>query len=401
MSGRPSVLFISHRMPYPPDKGERIRAWALLRHLSKRFDIHLGCLTDAAVEPCQPEALRQCCVDVGVFGMGRRRQVLHALTRLRPGRPMMPDYYHRPALQRWVDGVLARRRVDVVYVCSAAMLPYVLAHPGPVRVLDMQDVNSEKWAAYAAGKRGPMRLVWAREGRTLLDFERAAARTCDRTLLVTAAEAQRFRELAPESAARIDWLEHGVDIDTFSPGRSYADPYAGLAGAGPDIVFTGTMDYWPNEDAVMWFAREAMPGLRRRWPELRLHVVGAGPGARVRRLARLGGVHVTGRVADVRPYLAHAALAVAPLRIARGIQNKVLEAMAMGRPVVASPGAFEGIRAEPGRDLLVADGVAETVLRVLEVLDGRHEGLGAAARTLIETRYSWQSVVARLDQFLP
>jgi sugar transferase (PEP-CTERM/EpsH1 system associated) len=242
--------------------------------------------------------------------------------------------------------------------------------------------------------------VWAREGRTLLAFERAAARACDATLLVTEREARRFIELAPEVADRIDWLEHGVDTESFAPSRDFPDPYGALPGAGPDIVFTGNMDYWPNVDAVSWFAQAMMPPLRRRHPELRFTIVGANPTAAVKRLARLPGVHVTGRVADVRPYLAHAALAVAPLGIGRGIQNKVLEAMAMGRPVVASPGAFEGIEAEPGRDLLVADGAEATERCILDVLAGGHAGMGAAGRARIEARYSWQATLARLDRIL-
>ncbi len=426
MSTKPGLLFISHRLLFPPDKGERIRGWALLRHLAATYDIYLGCLTDEPVEPRSLEALRGVCAEVAVFGMHRRWQKVWALLRLRPGRALMLDYYQRDGLQRWVDGVVGRHRLDVVYIYSTAMAPYVFrgAAPDPARglcpldphqglkpldphdekaiprlILDMQDIDSEKWTSYAAQSAWPMRLIWAREGRTLLAYERAAAHACDSTLLVTEKEARRFIELAPESAARIDWLEHGVDAERFAPGP-FPDPYAGLPGAGPDIVFTGNMDYWPNADAAIWFAREAMPGLRQRWPELRFHVVGANPGAEVLQLAQLAGVHVTGRVADVRPYVAHAALAVAPLRIARGIQNKVLEAMAMAKPVVASPGAFEGIRAEAGRDLLIADGVAETVRRVLEVLDGQHAGLGPAARARIEAGYSWQSGMARLDRIL-
>jgi sugar transferase (PEP-CTERM/EpsH1 system associated) len=400
MSAKPGLLFVSHRLLFPPDKGERIRGWALLRHLSASYDIHLGCLDDEPAAPAALAALGSVCAEVAAFAMNKRRQKLHALLRLRPGRPLMPDYYHHAGLQRWVDGVLARQRMEILYIYSAAMAPYVLGHDRPGRILDMQDIDSEKWTSYAARAAWPMRLVWAREGRTLLAFERAAARACDATLLVTEKEARRFMQLAPESAQKIGWLEHGVDTGFFAPGQDFADPYAGLPGAGPDLVFTGNMDYWPNADAVLWFAHEVMPQLRRHRPEVRLHVVGANPGPDITGLARLPGIHVTGRVPDVRPYVAHAALAVAPLRIARGIQNKVLEAMAMGRPVVASPGAFEGIRAEPGRDLLVADGAAETVRCVLEILDGRHPGLGAAGRALIEARYSWRSGLARLDRIL-
>ena len=400
MSAKPGLLFISHRLLYPPDKGERIRGWALLRHLSASYDIHLGCLADEPVPPGALEALKSRCAEVAVFAMSKRWQKLHALLRLRPGRPLMLDYYHHAGLQGWVNTVLARERIKILYIYSAAMAPYVLGYDRPGRILDMQDIDSEKWTSYAARASWPMRLVWAREGRTLLAFERAAARACDATLLVTEKEAQRFIQLAPESAAKIDWLEHGVDCESFAPGQDFPDPYAGLPGAGPDLVFTGNMDYWPNADAMLWFAHDVMPELRRHRPGLRLHIVGANPGADIKGLARLAGISVTGRVADVRPWLAHAALAVAPLRIARGIQNKVLEAMAMGKPVVATSAAFEGIRAEPGRDLLVADGVAETVRCVLEVLEGRHPGIGAAGRALIEARYSWQSGLARLDHIL-
>ena len=432
MSGKPGLLFISHRLLFPPDKGERIRGWGLLRHLAGTYDIHLGCLSEEPATPRSLEALGSVCAEVAVFGMNRRWQKARALLRLRPGRALMLDYYYRAELQRWVNKIQTQKNISVIYIYSTAMAPYVLhqsrgAAPGPHQgprpldplkswgqgghrplagpgqspglILDMQDIDSEKWTTYAARTPWPMRAVWAREGRTLLAYERAAAQACDSTLLVTEKEARHFMQLAPESAAKIDWLEHGVDAETFAPGP-FPDPYAGLPGSGPDIVFTGNMDYWPNADAATWFAAEAMPALRQRWPELRFHVVGANPGPDVLRLAALAGVHVTGRVPDVRPYLAHAALAVAPLRIARGIQNKVLEAMAMARPVVASPGAFEGISAEPGLEVLVADGVEETVRLVLEVLDGRHAGLGAAARARIEARYSWRSGLARLDRIL-
>jgi sugar transferase (PEP-CTERM/EpsH1 system associated) len=289
--------------------------------------------------------------------------------------------------------------MDVLYIYSAAMAPYLLHHPG-LRVLDAQDIDSEKWTSYAAQARWPMRLVWAREGRTLLAFERLAASACDSTLFVTEAEARHFMTLAPESAGKIDWLENGVDLAKFDPDHDHDNPYAALPDQGPHLVFTGNMDYWPNADAVIWFAEQAMPALRQRHPGLCFHVVGANPGSRVLRLATLPGVYVTGRVPDVRPYLAHAAVAVAPLRIARGIQNKVLESMAMARPVVASPQAFVGIDAVAGRDLLVAEGAEDTVRCVLEVLDGTHPALASAGRARVEARYGWPAQLARLDGLL-
>ena len=210
-------------------------------------------------------------------------------------------------------------------------------------------------------------------------------------------ECRRFAELAPESRDRVSWVENGVDLDAFSPAHEFGTPYAD---AGPHFVFTGHMDYWPNADAAAWFAREAMPPLRRRVPDARFHVVGANPGPEVAALAALPGVHVTGRVPDVRPYVAHAAAAVAPLRIARGIQNKVLEAMAMGRPVIASPEAFEGVRAEKGRDLLVGEGADALARLSAEVAEGAHPGLGGRARQAMEGSYAWERTLARMDSIL-
>jgi sugar transferase (PEP-CTERM/EpsH1 system associated) len=265
--------------------------------------------------------------------------------------------------------------------------------PGLHRVLDLVDVDSEKWRAYAQDARAPMRQVWAREARTLLAFERRAAASFDRTLLVSEAEAAAFRRLAPDSAGRIDHVDNGVELSRFDPGLPSADPYSGQP---PAIAFTGTMDYRPNVEAVSFFAREVMPLLRAE-REVGFHIVGASPSAAVRELASLPGVHVAGPVPDMRPYIAHAAVCVAPLRIARGIQNKVLEAMAMARPVVASPEAFEGVRAVAGRDLLVAEDAAKMARCVLEVLRGAHPGLGAAARAAVTANHDWSGTLRRLD----
>jgi sugar transferase (PEP-CTERM/EpsH1 system associated) len=242
-----------------------------------------------------------------------------------------------------------------------------------------------------------MRFVWAREGRTLRHFERAAAARCEVTFFVSEPEARRFAELAPESADKIEWFENGVALDHFNPAHEFTRPFPD---AGPGLVFTGHMQYRPNVDAVVWFANEVMPLLRARMPEATFWVVGADPAPAVWALAELPGVHVTGLVPDTRPYLAHAAAVVCPLRIARGIQNKVLEAMAAGRPVIASPGAFEGVRAEAGRDLLVADGAEAFVAAIAEVLAGRHAGMGARARKAMEGHYDWEATLARMDRWL-
>ncbi len=391
------LLFLCHRIPYPPDKGDKIRAWHMLRHLAQTHRVHLGCLADDPADLAHLPMLRALCASVACPAIDKRRQRIRALARLRPGRPLTLDYFHHAGLQDWVRQTLRREPIGRMFVFSSAMAPYVMqGSPGIPAILDMVDVDSEKWTTYAEQTRLPMRPVWAREGRTLLAFERRAAAWFDRTLFVSEDECRRFVALAPEAAGRAGWVENGVDLDYFSPRHAGPNPYEG----GRPIVFTGTMDYRPNVEAVTFFARSVMPLLRARHPDAAFHIVGASPTPGVQALADLPGVHVAGRVDDTRPYMAHAALAVAPLQIARGVQNKVLEAMAMARPVLVSSQALEGLHAEPGRDLLTADDPAAMVAGVAEILDGGHAGMGAAARAAVERAYPWATTLQRLDQLL-
>ena len=394
------MLFLAHRFPYPPDKGEKIRSWNMIRHFAQSWRVHLGCLSDHAGDAAHIDAVRAVCGEVACFDVDPRRQKLRALLRLRPGRPLMVDYYGHAGLAAWVRRMLAERPIGLAFAYSTPMADYLLGRNLPW-VLDMVDVDSEKFAAYAATSRWPMRTVWAREARTLLRYEERATLAADLALLVSDAERRRFEALAPHIRGRVEAVQNGVDLAYFSPAHDLPDPYAGTPhGAAPRIVFTGHMDYPPNAEAAIWFAREVLPLLRPRDPRPGFIVVGANPGPEVRALADLPGVQVTGRVADVRPYVAHAAMAVAPLRIARGIQNKVLEAMAMGRPVVASPQAFEGVAAEPGRDLLVAEGAADMAASIDAVLDGGHPRLPAAARAAMQRAYAWDATLGHLDDLL-
>ena len=392
------MLFLSHRIPYPPTKGDKIRAWHFFEHLARRFTMHLGCFIDDPADWEHVPFLTGMCASHSIKALEKRRQRLRALARFRPGRPLTLDYFHDAQLQQWVDATLAGGRISKIFVFSSGMADYVMGDgrsdlPPAGRILDMVDIDSEKFAEYATRTRWPARLVWAREGRMLLSFERRAAREFDRTLFVSSAECARFGALAPETRDRIDWIENGVDLEHFAPGVPFADPFPS---GRLRIVFTGTMDYWPNVDAMVWFVHEVMPLIRERVPTAYLTIVGANPGADVMSLASAD-VSVTGRVDDVRPYIAHAGVIVAPLRIARGIQNKVLEAMAMARPVVASPQALEGVRAQPGRDLLVAEGAEAMARCVAEVLAGEHMELGAAGRAAAEHGYRWSVALDKLD----
>jgi sugar transferase (PEP-CTERM/EpsH1 system associated) len=396
------LLFLAHRIPFPPDKGEKIRAWHMLDHLARSFEVEVGCLVDDRADLDHLPALRRRFAHVEApFVQGGARAAARALLRVRPNGPLTLGWFHNRQLAQWVSRGLGQGRYGAVFVFSSAMAPYVMATPrhpvGQRRVLDMVDVDSEKFAAYAGTARPPMRQVYSREARTLLALERRAAVAFDRTVFVSEAEAARFATLAPECAPQLGFVENGVDFTRFDPGEAHASPFAT---PGPHLVFTGTMGYRPNIEAVTWFAESVLPLLRARPSPPDFHVVGANPAPAVRALAALQGVHVTGTVPDVRPYLAHAAVAVAPLLTARGIQNKVLEAMAMARPVVATPQAFEGIRATPGRDLLVADGAAATAEAVAQVLDGAAPGLGAAGRAAVIAGHDWAATLRPLDALL-
>jgi sugar transferase (PEP-CTERM/EpsH1 system associated) len=394
----PELLFLCHRIPYPPDKGERIRAWHVLKHLARTHRVHLGALADDPADSAHLDELRRLCFRVGSFPVRQSLQKLRALAALADGRPLTAAFFYSPALARWVASTFERYPIDRLYVFSSAMVRYAIDRRAAMRVLDLVDIDSEKWRAYARYHRWPVDALYRREAERLLALERQAVLDFDATLFVSEAEARCFLSLAPECEGRVGWLENGVDLERFSPEPSFASPYAE---GSANVVFIGRMDYWPNVDAVVWFAEEVVPLLRKAWPAVRFHIVGAAPTRRVLRLHQPPGIFVTGRVADVRPFLAHAEVAVAPLRVARGLQNKVLEAMAMARPVVATPAAFEGLRAVPGRDLLLCTTAEEMASRICEVLAGRHSELGAAARLAVERHHDWSRNLQHLDSLFP
>lgn len=385
------LLFLAHRIPFPPNKGDKIRSFHLLRHLGARYAVHLGAFVDDPDDWQFADALKPYCASVKLLPLHSKRARIASLTGLLTGEALTLPYYRNAALQRWAAELARAGTVTRGLAFSSAMarfMPRGLAR----RVLDMVDVDSDKWTQYAPTQRWPLSWVYAREGRRLAEWEARVARDFDATLLVSADEAALLRQRVPEARDRIGAFENGVDADYFSPARDYPNPYPADACG---IVFTGAMDYWPNVDAVTWFAERIFPAVREAVPQAQFVVVGSRPTEAVMQLARQPGVVVTGSVPDVRPYLAHAACAVAPLRIARGVQNKVLEAMAMACPVVASAQAAEGIRAESGRDFWLAPdeaGFAQAV--IARVRAGERN---ARARACILTCYEWARNLAAID----
>ncbi len=393
------LLFLAHRIPYPPNKGDKIRSYHLLRFLAQRYVVHLATFVDDENDWQYVDAVKALCNggEVCVRPLHPRMARVKSLSGLATGEALTLPYYRDAGMRGWVDSLLTRRPVQHAVVFSSPMAQYV-EHHAIRRIADLVDVDSDKWTQYAAKARWPGSWIYGREGRRLFDYERKIAGSFDATFFVSPAEAALFHRLAPESAARVSSFGNGVDTEYFSPDAIYQNPFGDSRST---IVFTGAMDYWPNVDAVTWFAREAFPVVQRARPDARFCIVGSRPTSQVLELGRLQGVEVTGTVPDVRPYLAHARMIVAPLRIARGVQNKVLEAMAMGRPTLVTPQALEGIDAEPGRELVLApeDGAAFGEA-ALQLLGSDDVAMGRAARDRVMRDYAWSAHLKVVGQAL-
>ena len=397
------LLYLVHRIPYPPDKGDKIRSYHMLKFLSKRYRIHLGCFIDDARDKQHVALLESICASCCFIEQRPLLARLGSLRALATGQPMSLSYYRSASLQQWVTGLLASGQVKHALAFSGPMAQYLDPPPAHVklhRVIDFVDVDSEKWHQYAAMKRWPLAQLYRREARHLLAYEHAMTRQFDAVTFVSNAEANLFLQRArpgQSDRGKVGFFCNGVDVDFFSPQRPYMNPYPG-AGATPVLVFTGAMDYWPNIEAVQWFAARVLPALRSRFTTLEFHIVGARPSAAVTRLAQSPGIKVSGTVPDIRPYLAHATLVVAPLRIARGIQNKVLEAMAMEKTIVATPQALEGISARPGAEIVVAANEAGFIAALSSLLEAKNDDrIGVAARQRVLHDYCWDRNLARLD----
>ena len=392
------LLFLSHRIPFPPNKGDKIRSYHLLRHLAQRYAVHLGTFVDEPADRAHLPALEGLCASVYAVDIAPAFAKIRSLTGLLSGEALTVPYYRAPALQRWVDATIRTHRIEHCVVFSSAMAQFVDEQPGLRCVVDFCDVDSAKWKQYAASQAWPSSAIYRREAVRLLAFERAVARRSAASIFATPAEAAMFVALAPESKSRVHVVENGVDGEYFSPDAARPTPYR--ADETP-IVFTGAMNYWPNVDGVCWFASEVLPRLVQCNPSVRFYVVGMNPAPAVEALARDPRIVVTGRVPDVRPYVQHARLVVAPLRIARGIQNKVLEAMSLARPVLMSAASAEGLSGRAGSEFEIADGADEFVARALSMLsDGRAEAMGRRARETVLAERDWSRNLAAFERVL-
>jgi len=386
------ILFVSHRFPYPPTFGSKVRAFNVIRHLGRGHEVTLLSLVRGAAEQREAAGIAPFCREHRAIRVHRAAQAAKVLATLPTALSASEAFFHSAALQREVDRQLAKRSFDFIFVhCSSVgrTVEHVIDVP---KLIDFCDVDSRKWLDYVPHKPWPLSLAYRRESSLVAAAERRLAANFDQVTVATRGELRTLAELGVQE--RVDWFANGVDAEYFTPTAEPFDPML--------LSFVGRMDYFPNEQCMVEFCATAWPLLRRERPALRLQIVGAAPTARVRGLARIDGVTVTGAVADVRPYLRSSTLSIAPLTIARGTQNKILESMAMGLPVVASRIAADGVDAVAGEHLLVADTSDEICAAILRLLDDGHERarVAEAGRARVLSHHAWASAMKRLDRIV-
>ena len=395
------LLFLSHRIPFPPNKGDKIRAHAIINHLSRRYRIHLACHVDDPGDMQHCETLREMLGGECLFvPLNKPVALLRALASAARNRSLTEGYFHSPAMSRWIKNLISRRGIEKALIFGSAMAPYILGEAGldAARcVLDLVDIDSDKWRQYATANAPPKRWLYAFEARKLARLETRAAQAFGKTVLVSPFEASTFKDMAPESAGKIHSICNGVNLSYFDPGLQYISPFPADEVA---IVMTGQMDYWPNVHGAEWFAKSVFARVAAQMPRARFYVVGANPPPGFLR-SEGPGVVVTGRVVDVRPYLAYADAVVAPLLIARGVQNKVLEAMAMARPVVATTAATRALSVTSGVHLSIADDPIRFAQAVTDILrNSERKDMGLAGRLHVKQHHDWKLLMTGFESLL-
>jgi sugar transferase (PEP-CTERM/EpsH1 system associated) len=387
-----NVLYLAHRLPYPPNKGDKLRSYHELACLSERHDVWCACFVDDPADLRHVFKLRERCHEVAAFRLYRALAAPHGLWSLSRGRTFTEGYFQHLGMVRTLRRWNAAVGFDAVLVFSSGMAPYARLVDAPIKVLDFCDLDSRKWVAYAQRGGGAKARLFSLEGRRLADREHQWLDEFDAAVVITEAEAESLRRLPLRHKVHV--IGNGVDLPAAAQPRPVADR--------PVVGFVGAMDYFPNVDAVCWFAEAVWPRVRQEVPAARFEIVGRHPTRAVRALADQSGVQVVGEVEDVLSFLLQFRVSVAPLRIACGLQNKVLEAMAAATPVVLTVAAATGMNATPGIEYLVADEPEQFAAHVVSLLTDqkRCEQIGRAARRHVAAHHCWEREMAKLERLL-
>jgi sugar transferase (PEP-CTERM/EpsH1 system associated) len=400
------ILFLAHRTPYPPNKGEKIRAFHLLSHLAKSHEVTLLYWVDDPEDLNHTPFLRSLCRGrVIPIRLNRSLAMLRALLSWLTGRSLTEGFYGSKLFEKELNQVLTSQTFDAVFVFSSAVARYAKNLDCVTKIVDFVDVDSDKWGQLARVSSFPRSFLLRVEQRRLSKFEISISEWASVSLFVSMAEAELFKKIGGKG--RIEFLSNGTDLEVRRLPLEHIPFHAGGANRvrrpnAPTVVFVGTMDYYPNIDAVRFFVDEIFPLVRQKFSRASFEIIGRRPSKSVQRLNKIDGVRVVGEVSDVRSRLVCADLSVAPMRIARGVQNKVLEAMAVGVPVVATPLAIEGIDVRDGEDVLVGSSREEFAAQVTRVLTDSElrRTLTKKAWNKMNQSYNWGSIGAKLEQLL-
>jgi sugar transferase (PEP-CTERM/EpsH1 system associated) len=382
------ILCLTSRLPYPPDRGDRLRAFHFIEHLSREHELSLASFIASESERDHVASLRAYCRDVHVLPMSPHRSALGAALNIWRREPLQALYYRLGAMRRLVDEMIATTGFDAAYVHLFRMAPYVARHARLYRIVDLTDVISKEIDLSLPYRSIASRAVYALEKGRIARYERWVAQSFEETWLISQSDREALARDCP--GANIRLVPNGVDLEFFHPTSQSRVP--------DSLIFVGHLRVLHNIDAATYLAQEVLPLVQEKVPTCTLSLVGADPAPQIQRLGESPAVTVTGFVPDLNARLNRAAVFVAPLRFAAGIQNKVLEAMAAGRPVVTTSLINEGLGAEPDRQIFVADDAQATARQILRLLADAplREQVGRAGRQFVEQRYSWTHAVARM-----
>ncbi|MBN2320618.1 MAG: TIGR03087 family PEP-CTERM/XrtA system glycosyltransferase [Acidobacteria bacterium] len=382
-----NILYLAHRIPYPPNKGDKIRSFHEIRYFSQRHNIHLMAFSDQPGDEKHLSELEKYCRSVTLVPLHRPRQYCRAALSMLIRKPWTLGYFSCPAMEKTIRS--NKMSFDLTFIYSSSMAPYSKLLNGVPKILDFVDSDASKWLQYAKMKPLPMNWMYGWEGKNLGQYESNMIREFDFSIFVSKREIKHLPEAIENK--KIHFIQNGIDLDFFTPVRP--------KGSGRTILFTGAMDYYPNVDAVCYFARKVMPLVRSSMPDARFMIVGSNPTRQVKHLRNIPGVTVTGFVKDTRPFFADAGVAVVPIRISQGIQNKLLEALASGLPVVATKEALEGLAHTSNLTVAEANGTAQFAERVIEYLK---KPLTTAqievSRRTLQSDYSWDLNLSSFDR---
>jgi sugar transferase (PEP-CTERM/EpsH1 system associated) len=384
------ILYICHRFPFPPKRGGKIRPFNMIRHFSGQgHKVTVCSLSRTPAEAKEGEGIRNHCEHFEMASVSNSIQVIRMVARLPLVTPSSMGFFYSPDLQRRIDNLLSTEQFDLIFVHCSSVAQYVENVQGIPKILDFGDMDSQKWLEYANYKPFPLSLGYRLEGKKMEAAEKRLAKKFDMCTATTRAEWETLNSY--RTALKTDWFPNGVDAEYFKPDGGGYDP--------DTLSFIGRMDYYPNQECMFDFCRNTLPLIQARRPQAKLMIVGADPSPAVKKLEELPGVTVTGSVPDVRPFILRSAAMVAPLNIARGTQNKILEAMAMGVPVVTSPAGAGGVDAENEAHFLIGNSpktYADACLRIMSAPDERSR-LSVSGRERMLTHHDWQASMRRLE----